>query len=181
MDQPDQPKTAKNPAPAAQARRKPPTPASWKPGQSGNPKGRPRKGNALTEAIREAADPEELAAIALRLAREGESETTVLQALCWLRDSGYTRPADRLEVGPPGTLADDDPIDYDALSLEQIEELEALESEHARRVASVLEQPQRVIVPLITVGGNDTLPKTVALTSHDASRQLTGDTDEETP
>jgi hypothetical protein len=33
-----------------------PTPASWKPGQSGNPAGRPRSGFALAEVLREFLD-----------------------------------------------------------------------------------------------------------------------------
>lgn len=77
--------------------KKPPTPASWRPGQSGNPRGRPRKGNALAEAVRSRVEPDELIAIALDLARSGESESTRLQALAWLRDSGYVKPAERHE------------------------------------------------------------------------------------
>lgn len=106
-----------------------PTPASWRPGQSGNPKGRPRKGNALTEAVRESAEPHELVAIALELARNGESESTRLQALAWLRDSGYTRPAERHEVA---AVAADDDSDLDGLTVEQLRELHEAEVAHER-------------------------------------------------
>lgn len=67
----------------------------WKPGESGNPKGRPRKGNALSEAIRWKCDPNELVDIALTIARTSKLESIRLQALQWLRDSGYTRPEQR--------------------------------------------------------------------------------------
>jgi hypothetical protein len=106
--------------------KRPPTPASWKPGQSGNVKGRPRKGNALTESIQAGADPDELRDIALDLARNGKTEATKLGALNWLRDSGYTRPAEKHEVGPPGSTDAEDE-DLDGLSIEQLLELRELD------------------------------------------------------
>ena len=70
----------------------------WRPGQSGNPRGRPRSGNALAEAVRAGVEPAELVAIAVDLARHAESDATRLQAIGWLRDSGYNKPAERHEV-----------------------------------------------------------------------------------
>jgi hypothetical protein len=118
--------------------KKPPTPASWRPGQSGNPRGRPPKGNALTEAVRAKVDTAELVDIALDLARNGEAESTRLQALAWLRDSGYTRPAERHEVGPVGATDAHDDVDYDALSVDQLRELDRAEREYEARRAAVL-------------------------------------------
>lgn len=104
-----------------------PGPHRWKPGQSGNPRGAPRKGNALAQAIRWKADPNELVDIALDLARNGEAESTRMQALTWLRDSGYLRPAERHELiarTDRGDLDDDD-LALDGLSLDQLLALQA--------------------------------------------------------
>jgi hypothetical protein len=99
-------------------------PHRWRPGESGNPKGRPPKGSALTDAIRAKVDPDELVEIALHLARNGEVESTWLGALNWLRDSGYTRPAEKHEIAMG---AADDVVDEDlsALSVEQLRDLES--------------------------------------------------------
>lgn len=70
----------------------------WPPGVSGNPKGGKRKGTALAEAVRRGADPEELVALALKIARHDRNTGYRLQALAWLRDAGYQRPAERHEV-----------------------------------------------------------------------------------
>jgi hypothetical protein len=52
----------------------------WKAGQSGNPKGRPRKGRSLIDALERAVDTDELAQIIWRRAREGEQWACVLLA-----------------------------------------------------------------------------------------------------
>lgn len=71
----------------------------FSPGVSGNPNGRPRKLDALADAVRRRADPDELAGIAIGIARDTKQSASVrIQALQWLRDSGYSRPAERHEV-----------------------------------------------------------------------------------
>lgn len=148
-----------------------PTPASWRPGQSGNPKGRPRKGNALTEAVRHDAEPHELVAIALDLARNGESESTRLQALAWLRDSGYTRPAEKHEV-TTGTRDDlDDERELEQLSTKQLHELYAAERAFEEQRARILdtaidaeivepEPPEQLTLPASSSVGLDGVPTT---------------------
>lgn len=69
------------------------------PGVSGNPNGRPRKLEALADAVRRRSDPDELADIAIAIAKDPKQAASVrLQALQWLRDSGYARPAERHEL-----------------------------------------------------------------------------------
>jgi len=70
---------------------------AWKPGQSGNPAGRPRKGNALAECVRMLVDPRELVARAAQLA-QSKDERVALGALTWLRDSAYPKPEQRLDL-----------------------------------------------------------------------------------
>lgn len=79
-------------------KRKPPK-SAWKPGQSGNPKGRPRVGHALAEAIRDVCDPVELAEIAMEIARSGEDDMVRVHALRFLADNGYIKPDPKRE--PP--------------------------------------------------------------------------------
>lgn len=117
--------------------RKPATPASWSAGRSGNPRGRPPKGSALTDAIRAKVSPDELVAIALDLARNGEAESTRLGALNWLRDSGYTRPAERHEIA---SVAPED-LEDEALAEQLTDaELDALDELEQQR-AAILARP----------------------------------------
>ena len=130
MDQPQPPRRA-------------PTPGSWRPGQSGNPRGRPRKGSALTDAIRSKVDPHELVDIALDLARNGETESTKVQALHWLRDSGYTRPAERHEIAP-GAI-DDDGEDLSHLSIDTLRALDELEQRYEDERRAFIARPVRAL------------------------------------
>ena len=121
-------------ADAPRRQRRAPTRGSWRKGESGNPGGRPRSAFALTTYIRETVDPAELVTIALTIARTAPQESVKLQALQWLRDSGFVRPAERHEV--VAGLADDDAEDYTGLSLEQLAELETNEQRRAEIFAS---------------------------------------------
>ena len=44
----------------------------WKPGQSGNPNGRPKKGQTLTDALRNHIDPDEIATILAEMVAKGD-------------------------------------------------------------------------------------------------------------
>lgn len=115
-------------------------PHRWRPGQSGNPRGRPRKGSALTDAIQAKVDTAELVDIALQLARSGEAESTRLQALAWLRDSGYTRPAEKHEH-VVGASDDDLDEDLDGLTIDQLRELHDAELEFEDRRRAIVARP----------------------------------------
>jgi hypothetical protein len=147
-------------APRAPKPKKAPTPASWKPGTSGNPLGRPRKGTALTESIRAGCDPNELRDIALRLARDGKSESTQIAALNWLRDSGFTRPAEKHEIGPPGSSEQEDGLP-DGLTLDELRELTRLDEQRAGIIGAA---SQRVSDPLGSDDDVMLLPAAVAPT-----------------
>jgi hypothetical protein len=70
------------------------TPSSWKPGQSGNPKGRPRSGLAFAERVRERIDPDLVIELALQVAADDELSPLVrLNALLPLVDRGFQKPA----------------------------------------------------------------------------------------
>ncbi len=119
---------------ADQENKRPGAPHRWAPGQSGNPKGRPRKGNALVDLI-QARDPTSIMVEkALHLLEWSKSEQVQIECLRWLRDSGYNKPAERHEVAAVG--ADDDADeDLDGLDASQLRELMDLENAHenARR------------------------------------------------
>lgn len=79
-------------------RGKGPTTTSWKPGQSGNPRGRPRSGLAFAERVRERVDPDLVIDLAMRVAEDEElSPAARLNALWPLIDRGF--------IKPPTTLA----------------------------------------------------------------------------
>lgn len=109
----------------------------WKKGQSGNPKGRPRRGNALAEAIRRYCDPQELVAVVYKMATESLSETTKLAACEWLAKNGYEKPAHRIEIGAAGA--------YEALEVDELEsslhETRAMIASLQKALAAHGEQP----------------------------------------
>ncbi|MGE0551293.1 MAG: hypothetical protein AB7O24_13360 [Kofleriaceae bacterium] len=137
------------------------TPGSWRPGVSGNPRGRPPKGSALTDAIRAKVDPSELVTIALDLARNGEAESTRLQALAWLRDSGYTRPAERTEIALGQASSEVDDALAEQLTDAQLDALDRLDEQRAAILAG------RVQHPLVVDGDARLLPSGVAQRDHD--------------
>lgn len=92
--------------PRAKPKRKPPsrrgkgpTSTSWKPGQSGNPHGRPKHLLAFSERVRERVDPDLVIELALRTA-EDESLTPAerLAALLPLVDRGWVKPPNTVAV-----------------------------------------------------------------------------------
>ena len=73
------------------------TKTSFKPGQSGNVKGRPPDNHALAVAIRAGAPPALLVEKALWLLENGEPAQQS-QMLVWLAANGYSKPPERHEV-----------------------------------------------------------------------------------
>ena len=79
----------------------------WKPGQSGNPKGRPKSKHALSEAIRERVDPNELIDRAMVILRDPTTPSAVfVQVWTMLAAQGWAKPpaAASLEVTVTPTL-----------------------------------------------------------------------------
>lgn len=61
-----------------------------------------------------------------------------IAALTFLRDSGYQKPAQQLEIGPPTSQA----LDYSKLSDEELDQLEALHNKAAGALAAPLTHEQ---------------------------------------
>lgn len=61
------------------------TPASWKPGQSGNPNGRPHKGYSITEAVKDllTKEPERKKKIIEKIIALAENGDPVFVKLAW--------------------------------------------------------------------------------------------------
>lgn len=133
----------RDPATTMEQAKRVPNAGSWKPGQSGNPRGRAGRATSLIDAIRAGVDVAELVGIALKLAREGDAESTRLGALAWLRDSGFIKPAERHELAMANASTDDEP-DLSMLSIEQLRELQDLERRRDEIIASGSETPALV-------------------------------------
>ena len=74
-------------------------PGAFRPGTSGNPRGRPRAGLALAEKIREMVDPAELVGIVLAIARDpGVAVKHRLAAVTLLADRGWSKPPAAVEI-----------------------------------------------------------------------------------
>lgn len=71
---------------------------SWKAGQSGNPKGRPRSGEALSEIVREEVTPKGIIKRMQHLADNALSEQVRFHALTWLADRGYGKAPQEVVV-----------------------------------------------------------------------------------
>lgn len=69
-------------------RKRRPNRTSWKVGQSGNPKGRPRTGESLAEVVRAEASNLAIVKKMQWLADNAESETVRYHALTWLAERG---------------------------------------------------------------------------------------------
>lgn len=96
--------------------KKRPAPRSaWKPGQSGNPAGRPRSGSALSEALRELPVAEIVERV--RKALKSDDDTKAMAAASFVANHGYTKPESKHEL----TLNRGEESEYDLahLSLEE--------------------------------------------------------------
>jgi hypothetical protein len=92
--------------------------SQWIKGQSGNPKGRPKRGHTFTDALRAKGSPAELAEIAWKAARAGEA---------WAIQLIFNR----LEPQPTQLkltheVENGQQLDYTKLSDTEIEQLESL-------------------------------------------------------
>lgn len=114
-----------------QQKKRRPTPASWKAGQSGNPNGRPRKGESLSEVVRAEVSPLAITKRMQRLADHAESETVRYHALNWLAERGHGKTIERRELAVAHTFADDAPRPLQEMSDEELER-ELAEAEEAK-------------------------------------------------
>lgn len=74
-------------------------PHLWKPGQSGNIKGRPKSKHTLSEAIRAGIDPAEMVTIALGILRSPTIPASVkIQMWQVLSDRGWSKPPAQREL-----------------------------------------------------------------------------------
>ena len=92
--------------------------SKWIKGQSGNPKGRPKRGNTLAEALREKGSAKELAELAWKAARAGEAWAIQLIFNRLEPVTTQLRLTHEVEHG--------EQLDYTKLSDAEIEQLENL-------------------------------------------------------
>lgn len=91
-------------------------PTAWKPGQSGNPKGRPRSGMALAEALREL--PLESVVERVKKALGSSDDRDALAAATFVANHGYSKPESKHEL----TLNQGKPAAYDHQRLTEAEQ-----------------------------------------------------------
>lgn len=107
---------------------------TWKKGETGNPKGRPRSGNALTEAIRRKVNVDDFLDDLIRIAKESPSDQTRLRAMEILSSLGWKKPAQVVEVGPSDPYEDYTEDELKALIAEDDEELAEIEGEEPKQL-----------------------------------------------
>src|SRR5262245_46228225 len=93
---------------SASPRARPLPRTAWPKGVSGNPKGRPRRGDALSETIRLHIEPRAMIQRVIAIADGNAPDAVKLQAISWLADHGYVRPASRHEH-LVGAVEEDEP------------------------------------------------------------------------
>lgn len=87
----------------------------WKPGESGNTKGRPRIGQSLAYAMRNKFPPERIVALAEDLVTGADDERVRMVALQFIADRAYGKVVDAEDPASD----DDTPIDVSAVPLEE--------------------------------------------------------------
>jgi hypothetical protein len=98
----------------------------WAPGQSGNPKGRPRIAGGLAQRIRAATgDGQELLDFVLDVLRDPASSDEMKRyAHTWLSNRGHGKEPIMLEVAAAERAEPE--VDYSRLSVEELEALERM-------------------------------------------------------
>ena len=85
------PKSKRPPPPSRKG--KGPTPTSWKPGQSGNPAGRPKRLEAFADRVRERVEPNLVIELAMAVAEDKSMPAAQRLAALWpLVDRGWAKP-----------------------------------------------------------------------------------------
>ncbi len=93
----------------------------FKPGESGNPRGRPRTGLAFAERVRERVDPDLVIDLALRVASDEEMPPAErLAALLPLIDRGFVKPPTTIAARVESTTSGTRP-EFASMSLDEIE------------------------------------------------------------
>lgn len=104
-------------------RKRRPNRTSWKVGQSGNPKGRPRTGESLAEVVRAEASNLAIVKKMQWLADHAESETVRFHALNWIAERGNGKAPQEVVVHEGNAYA----RRVKGLSIPQLEALAALD------------------------------------------------------
>jgi hypothetical protein len=111
-------------------------PHRWRPGESGNPRGRPRNEDALAVAIREHIDPRGLVSVAVDILRGEGPGDLKLKAATFLADRGYARPTERHEVVSGFAQDSEDEVALDNCTLDELRELRAIETRRSEILAA---------------------------------------------
>lgn len=100
-----------------------PNRTSWKAGQSGNPKGRPKSGEALSEVLRSEISPLGILKRMQALADNAQSETVRYHALAWLAERGWGKAPLEVNFNQHNPYASR----LKGLTVEQLEALAAID------------------------------------------------------
>ena len=101
----------------------------WSKGQIGNPKGRPKRGRAFTDALHSKGTADELAELAWKEARAGAP---------WAIQMIYNRlDPQTAQVKLTHEVDNENPIDYTRLTDEQVDQLESLLERATTPVAEI--------------------------------------------
>jgi hypothetical protein len=101
----------------------------WIKGQTGNPRGRPKRGHSFTDALDGSGTAEELAELAWKAARDGAP---------WAIQMIYNRlDAQTAQVKLTHEVDSENPIDYTRLTDDEIDQLESLLERATTPVAEI--------------------------------------------
>lgn len=123
---------------------------------SPNPRGRPKGPHTLAAALRDAFPIEKLVEIANEMLMSS-SEDVRMKAWLTIMERAHGKVADKLELGPPGSIDAED-VRADSYTLEELREMEAIEARRAARLA-IENRDQN---PKVLDGGLKLLPIAVA-------------------